>query len=160
MEERLLLDGVALHSGNIAPGNVESAPRLKRTLQTPGWPSESDSSVRSIATNAIAIQLFPKTGVALADALTGVRMSPKVATASFYGCEMEEGRALFRSGFRLEAMSTIHPSASWRARRLARRHLRREAFDSRFAHLVALCHRDRRPEVGSRQIGGDAATSQ
>jgi len=36
MEERLLLDGVALHSGNIAPGNVESAAAIEANLADAG----------------------------------------------------------------------------------------------------------------------------
>jgi hypothetical protein len=72
MEERLLLDGVALHSGNIAPGNVESAAAIEANLADAGLAVGNRTAVSAgIATNAIAIQLFPKTGVALADALTG-----------------------------------------------------------------------------------------
>jgi len=111
-----------------------------------------------IATNAIAIQLFPKTGVASRTRSLAVRMSPKWPQLLL---RLRDGgrRALFRSGFRLEAMSTDPPF-----RQLAcggdlpgvicDESLRFEICSSR-----RLVHRDRRPDVGSRQIGGDAATS-
>jgi len=72
VEERLLLDGVTLNSGNIAPGNIERATVIEANLADTGLSLGNRAAVAAgIAAYPIAIQLFPKSRVAFADA--GVR---------------------------------------------------------------------------------------
>ncbi len=70
VEKRLFLDGVTLHSGNVSPGNVERATAVEANLADAGLSLGNRAAVAAgIATDAIAIQLFPKSGVAFAHAL-------------------------------------------------------------------------------------------
>jgi hypothetical protein len=70
MEKRLLLDRVTLHSGDITPGNVECASVVEANLADTGLSLGNWATVAAgIAAHSIAIQLFPKSGVAFADAL-------------------------------------------------------------------------------------------
>jgi hypothetical protein len=72
VEKRLLLDGVTLRSGDIAPGNVERATPVETNLADTGLSLRNRAAVAAgIAAHAIAIQLFPKSRVALADAIVG-----------------------------------------------------------------------------------------
>src|SRR5260370_28226623 len=68
VEEGLLLDGVTLNSGNIAPGNIERATVIEANLADAGLSLGNWAAVAAgIAAHSIAIQLFPKSGVAFAD---------------------------------------------------------------------------------------------
>jgi hypothetical protein len=72
VEKRLLLDRVTLNSSNIAPGNVELATVIEANLADTGLSLGNRAAVAAgVAPYSIAIQLFPKSGVAFADA--GVR---------------------------------------------------------------------------------------
>ena len=72
VKKRLLLDWVALHSGDVAPGNVERAPVVEANLADAGLSLGNRAAVAAgITAHAIAIQLFPKSGVGFADAVVG-----------------------------------------------------------------------------------------
>ena len=69
MEERFLFDGIALHSRNVAPGNIESASVIEANLADAWLAFGNRTAVAAgIATHAIAIHLFPESGVGFADA--------------------------------------------------------------------------------------------
>ena len=72
MEKRLLLDRITLNSCHISPGNVERSTTVEANLAHT-WLSIRDGATvaAGIAAHPIAIQFFPKSGVALAD--LGVR---------------------------------------------------------------------------------------
>ena len=70
MEKRLLFDRVTLDSGDIAPGNVERAAVVEANLADTGLSIGNRTAVAAgIAAHPIAIQLFPQSRVAFADAL-------------------------------------------------------------------------------------------
>src|SRR5450755_4613604 len=72
VEERLLLDRVTLHSGNVAVGNEERATVVKTNLADTGLSLGNRAAVTAgIAADAIAIQLFPQSRVAFADVIVG-----------------------------------------------------------------------------------------
>lgn len=72
MEEWLLLDGIALHSGNVAVGNVERAAVIEANLADAGLSVGNRATVTAgITADAIAIELFPESGIAFADAGVG-----------------------------------------------------------------------------------------
>jgi hypothetical protein len=71
VEKWLLLDGIALHSGNITPGNVKRATVIETNFADARLAIRNWATVTTgIAAHTIAIHLLPKSGVALADALT------------------------------------------------------------------------------------------
>src|ERR1700676_1324674 len=72
VEKWLLLDRIALHSGNIAPGNVKRAAMVKTNFADPRLPVGNRAAMSTcIAAHTIAIKLFPECPVALADASVG-----------------------------------------------------------------------------------------
>src|SRR5208337_5081896 len=72
VEERLLLDWITLHSGDVAPGNVERATVVEANLADTGLSLWNRTAVAAgITAHSIAIQLFPKSGIALANAIVG-----------------------------------------------------------------------------------------
>ena len=72
VEKWLFLDGIALHSGNIAPGNVKRAAMVKANFADPRLPVGNRAAMSTgIAAHAIAIQFFPECRVAFAYALVG-----------------------------------------------------------------------------------------
>src|ERR1700676_5468928 len=74
VEKWLLLDRIALHSGNIAPGNVKRAALVKANFADPRLPVGNRAAMSTgIAAHTIAIQLFPECPVALADASVGLK---------------------------------------------------------------------------------------
>ena len=69
VEEGLLLNRVALHSGDISPGNVEGAATIVANLTDTGLSLANWAAVAAgIAADAVAIQFLPESGVAFADA--------------------------------------------------------------------------------------------
>src|ERR1700731_3036883 len=72
VEKWLLLDRIALHSRNIAPGNVKCAAEVKTNFADPRLPVGNRAAMSTgIAAHTIAIQLFPQCRGALADARVG-----------------------------------------------------------------------------------------
>jgi hypothetical protein len=72
VEEWLLFDGIALDSGNVAPGNVELASAIEANFADSGLPFGNGAAVAAgIAAEAIAIQFFPESGIGFADAVAG-----------------------------------------------------------------------------------------
>ena len=70
VEKWLLLDRVTLHSGDIAPGNVERAAVVEADLADTGLSLGNRATVAAgITADTIAIQFFPKSRVAFADAV-------------------------------------------------------------------------------------------
>jgi hypothetical protein len=69
VEERLLLDRIALHSADISPGSVERAAPVIPNLADARLSFGNRATVTAgIAPDAIAIKLFDKVGIGLADA--------------------------------------------------------------------------------------------
>jgi hypothetical protein len=69
VEKRLLLDRVTLNSSDIAVGNIECATVIETNLADTGLSLGNRAAVAAgIAAYPIAIQLFPKSRVAFADA--------------------------------------------------------------------------------------------
>ena len=65
----LLLNRIALHAGNVAPGNVECAATVEANLANTGLTfGDWATMAAGIAADAIAIQSFPQGRVAFADA--------------------------------------------------------------------------------------------
>src|SRR5216684_4928023 len=72
VEEWLLLDRVTLNSSDIAPGNIERATVIEANLADTGLSLGNRAAMAAgIAAYPIAIQLFPKSRVAFADAGVG-----------------------------------------------------------------------------------------
>ncbi len=70
MEERLLLNRIALHSRNISPWDIESSTVVEANLANTRLSLGNGTAVAAgVAAHSIAIQLFPKGRVAFADAL-------------------------------------------------------------------------------------------
>jgi hypothetical protein len=93
VEEGLLLDGVTLNSGNIAPGNIERATVIEANLADTGLSLGNRAAVAAgIAAYSIAIQLFPKSRVAFADA--GVRGKDVVQRDHRYIVRLKESVCL------------------------------------------------------------------
>jgi len=70
VKEGLFLDGIALHSGNVAPGNVERTTMVKTNFANAGLAFWNRATVSTgVATHSIAVELFPKCGVGFADAV-------------------------------------------------------------------------------------------
>jgi len=68
MKERLLLNGIALHSANIAPGHVESPTLVVAHLADPGLALGNGAAMPAgVAANAIAVELLVE--IAFADGL-------------------------------------------------------------------------------------------
>jgi len=136
VEERLLFDRVTLHSGNIAPGNVERATVVEANLADTGLSLGNRAAVAAgIAAYAIAIQLFPKGGFAFADALVRrqnvvqrghdsiLRLSEGLMEGEFFttgstgdtGGNRNEDRLQFASDFARWLWERTQTSARWRA---------------------------------------------
>ncbi len=61
VEERFLLDGIALHPGDVTPGNVQPATPVEAHLADAGKPFRDRTAVAAgIATDAVPIQRSPK----------------------------------------------------------------------------------------------------
>ena len=72
MEKWFLLDGITLHSSDVAPGNVERAAVIEANLADTGLSLGNRAAVAAgIAAHSIAIQLLPEGRVAFADSLVG-----------------------------------------------------------------------------------------
>ena len=72
MEKWLLFDGIALHAGNISPRNVERAAAIEADLAHAGLPVGNRAAMSAgVAADAIAIQLFPESGVGFANVRVG-----------------------------------------------------------------------------------------
>ena len=60
VEKGLLFDGIALHSGNITPGNVESATAVESNFAHTGLAIGNRAAVAAgVAAHPIIIQLVP-----------------------------------------------------------------------------------------------------
>src|SRR3981081_3637842 len=83
VEKRLLLDRVTLNSSDVAVGNIERATVIETNLADTGLSLGNRTAVAAgIAAYSIAIQLFPKSRVAFADA--GVRSEDVVQCGHGY----------------------------------------------------------------------------
>ncbi len=61
MEERLLLDGIALHAAHISPGHVQSAAAVVANLADSGLPFRDGTAMAAgEAAKPIAVELFVK----------------------------------------------------------------------------------------------------
>ena len=70
VKERLFLDGIALHSGDVTPGNVERATMVEANFADAGLTVGNRAAVSTgVAAHSIAIELFPECGVGFADAI-------------------------------------------------------------------------------------------
>jgi hypothetical protein len=166
----LLLDRIALHSGNVAPGNVKRAAMVKPNFADSGLPVGNWAAVSTgIAAHAIAIEFLPECRVAFADALVGrknilqrghpciLRLRDCICTGLWEERESVCGqRNACRPAlstfcildFRWFVMSVkpklrLLPGGEY----LRLGHLRSQSFQSRPAVLVALGKRERRPEI-------------
>src|SRR5580700_3539096 len=85
MEKRLLLDRVTLHSGDIAPGNIERATMVEANLADARLSLCNRAAVPAgIAAHPVAVQLFQRAGSPSRTRSSAVRMSRNVVTAIFY----------------------------------------------------------------------------
>ena len=72
VEEWFLLDGIALGSGNVSPGNVELASAIEADFANAGLSFGNGAAVTAgITAEVIAIQLFPESGIGFANAVAG-----------------------------------------------------------------------------------------
>ena len=72
MEEWLFFDGIALHSGNVTPGNVELTTVIEAHFADAGLPVGNGAAVAAgIAANAVGVDLLPEGGIGFADAGVG-----------------------------------------------------------------------------------------
>ena len=72
VEEWLLLDGIALHSGNVTPGNVELAAVIEADFADAGLSIGNGAAVAAgIAANAMVVDLLPESRIGFADAGVG-----------------------------------------------------------------------------------------
>jgi len=70
VEKRLLLDGIALHSADVAPGNIERTAAVEANFADAGLSVGNRAAVPAgVTAYAVAIELLDEVGVGLSNAL-------------------------------------------------------------------------------------------
>jgi hypothetical protein len=70
MKEWLLLDGIALHSTDVSPGNIERPATIETDFADAGLSVRNRATVSArVTTNAVAIELFDQVRISLSNAL-------------------------------------------------------------------------------------------
>ena len=175
VKKRLLLDGITLHSGNVAPRSVEFAAVVEANLADSGLTFGDGATVAAgMAAQAIAIQLFPESGVGFADASVGGQNVAQCRHGFILRGDEDEncislaslGMTIPKTKFRLvlrrfRGVVLIDPGFGLLARigHLGSRHLKSQTFEPRLAAFVASSNRDFGPHVGFGQVDWNSATS-
>jgi hypothetical protein len=70
VKERLLFDGIALHSGGVAPGDIERSTPVEADFADAGLTFGNGTLMTARETaNAVVFEFFVESGVGLADSL-------------------------------------------------------------------------------------------